>query len=495
MKPGLIGRLARRAGAASESLTRRQFLKSAAATSAGLMLGGGFAQARTVGSPPHVIIVGAGFSGLSCAYSLRNAGARVTVLEARNRVGGRVLSLTDFIDGRVVEGGAELIGSNHVTWMAYAQHFGLEFRDVTEPESDKAPIVLNGRTYSGAELPSLWDQIEHALSFLNADARKVDLDRPWETPGAAQLDNTSLASAFGAWDLDETARHGALTLMANDDVLWPDRSSYLASLSCIAGGGYEKFWTDSEVFRCRGGNQQMAFKLAGAIGENQIRLNAPIARIRLAGTAAAVDMVDRTSVEGDIVVLTVPPSAWNNFTIEPALPQGYQPSTGPAIKYLSKVSNAFWEKHGLVPGSLTDTPVGETWEATDGQRSSGDEPACFTVFSGGQAAQNCLDFPPEQRTHKFQDQIEAIYPGYSSAVEKTMFMGWPNEKWTQCGYCSPRLGEVTSIYPNLEKGFEDRLFFAGEYTSLLFTGYMEGGLHSGAKLAKKLATTLGLRVE
>jgi monoamine oxidase len=76
-----------------------------------------------------------------------------------------------------------------------------------------------------------------------------------------------------------------------------------------------------------------------------------------------------------------------------------------------------------------------------------------------------------------------------------MFMAWPNEKWTQCGYCAPRLGEVTSIYPNLEKGFEGRLFFAGEYTSLLFTGYMEGGLNSGAKLARKLAISLGLQVE
>ncbi|MDQ6435483.1 FAD-dependent oxidoreductase [Mesorhizobium sp. LHD-90] len=495
MKPGLIGRLARRAGATSDSLTRRQLLKGAAATSAGLMLGGRFAQARTSASAPHVIIVGAGFSGLSCAFKLSNAGAWVTVLEARNRVGGRVLSLTDFMEGRVVEGGAELIGSNHPTWMAYAQHFGLEFRDVTEPESDKAPIVLNGMTYAGEDLESLWEQIDDALSRLNADARKVNLDRPWETPGAEQLDNTSLASAFGAWEMDETARHGALTLMANDDVLWPDRASYLASLSCIAGGGYEKFWTDSEVFRCIGGNQQMAFRLAGAIGEEHIRLGTPITRIRLGGPGAAVDLADGTTVEGDLVVLTVPPSAWNNFAIEPALPRGYQPSTGPAIKYLSKVSSAFWEKRGLVPGSLTDTPVGETWEGTDGQRSSADEPACLTVFSGGQAAQTCLDFPPEQRTQKFQDQIEAIYPGYSSAVEKTMFMGWPNEKWTQCGYCSPRLGEVTSIYPNLEKGFEDRLFFAGEYTSLLFTGYMEGGLHSGAKLAKKLAAMLSLRLE
>ena len=495
MKPGLIGRIARRVGAGRDAVTRRQFLKGAAATGAGLMLGGRFAEAKTGANAPHVIIVGAGFSGLSCAFQLRNAGARVTVLEARNRVGGRVLSLKDFIEGRVIEGGAELIGSNHPTWMAYAKHFGLEFRDVSEPDHDKAPIVLDGRTYSGRELAALWDQIDDALALLNADARKVDLNRPWETPGAAELDHTSLAAAFAAWDLEKTARQGALTLMSNDDVLWPERSSYLASLCCVAGGGYEDFWTESEVFRCIGGNQQMAFKLAEAVGADNIKLGAPVMRIGLAGSGAVVDVADGSSVEGDVVVLTVPPSAWNNFAIDPELPQGYQPSTGPAIKYLSKVSGPFWEKSGVVPGSLTDTPVGETWDATDGQRSSSDDPACLTVFSGGQAAQDCLDFPPEQRDKNIQAQLEAIYPGYSSAVEKTMFMGWPNEKWTQCGYCAPTVGQVTSIYPNLDKGFGDRLYFAGEYTSLLFTGFMEGGLHSGAKTARKLAALLSLSAD
>jgi len=482
-------------GAVPHAVSRRQFLKGAGATGAGLMLGGRFAHARIGASAPHVIIVGAGFSGLSCAFKLHNAGARVTVLEARNRVGGRVLSLKDFIEGRVVEGGAELIGSNHPTWMTYAQHFGLEFRDVSEPESDKTPIVLNDVTYSGPDLKALWERIDDALSLLNADARKVNLERPWETPGAVELDNTSLASAFGIWDLDETARHGALTLLSNDDVLWPDRASYLACLSCVAGGGYEKFWTESEVFRCIGGNQQMAFKLAGAVGEENIRLSAPVTRIRLGGTGSAVDMADGTTVEGDIVVLTVPPSAWNNFTIDPGLPQGYQPSTGPAVKYLSKVSGPFWEKSGLMPGSLTDTPVGETWEGTDGQGQHADDPACLTVFSGGQAAQDCLDFAPGERDQKLQDQLEAIYPGYASAVSKTLFVSWPTDKWTQCGYCSPRLGEVTSIYANLDRGFEDRLFFAGEYTSLLFTGFMEGGLSSGAKLANKLAASFSLSVE
>ncbi|WP_026319065.1 flavin monoamine oxidase family protein [Amorphus coralli] len=448
--------------------------------------------ARAAGAAPHVIVIGAGFAGLSCAFQLLQAGARVTVLEARNRVGGRVLSLDGFIEGRVVEGGAELIGSNHPNWMAYSELFGLEFRDVTELEEEAAPILLNGRRYEGADLVSLWDRLQQTLDRMNADARTVTLDAPWKTPNAARLDSTSVASAFASWPVDDAARHAALTLLANDNASWPERDSYLGAISAIAGGGHERFWLDSEVYRCIGGNQTLAFKLAEAIGQDRVHLGAPVARIRLTGSGAAVDRADGQTVEGDAVVLTVPPSAWETFETDPVLPAGVQPTTGPAVKYLSRVSRPFWRQSGVQPNSLTDTPVGETWEGTDGQGGTVEQPACLSVFSGGQAAQDCLDFEPASRDEEMKAYLEAIYPGYSAHVERTMFMGWPNEKWTQCGYSCPAVGEVTSIYPNLEAGFENRLFFAGEYTSLLFTGYMEGALHSGARLARKLAGRFNL---
>jgi monoamine oxidase len=71
----------------------------------------------------RVIVVGAGFSGLTAAFELSQAGYDVTVVEARNRVGGRVVSMGDLVPGKIVEGGGELIGSNHPTWVAYAKRF------------------------------------------------------------------------------------------------------------------------------------------------------------------------------------------------------------------------------------------------------------------------------------------------------------------------------------------------------------------------------------
>lgn len=454
------------------------------------MLGG--RSSAGVTAKPRILVIGAGFGGLSCGYQLRQAGADVRILEARNRVGGRVLSLDKFIPGRIVEGGAELIGSNHPTWMAYGELFGLEFRDVTSSHDDASPILLRGKRYSGEELEELWEGLDRTLQLMNADARQVNLERPWESAHASKWDATNLSQAAAQWDVEDRLRHAALTVLANDYATWPERASYLACLSAIAGGGFEEFWTESEVYRCVGGNQTLAFKLAESIGSDRIDLNTPVTRIQMSGAGVTVQTASGETHEADLVVMTAPPSVWDLFQIEPGLPAGYRPSTGPAIKYLAKVDRPFWRDSGLHPDSLTDTPVGCTWEGTDAQPQNGKDPACLTVFSGGQAAQDCLDVPADEREAFFRKQIGAIYPGFGAHFEEGMFMGWPNEKWTQCGYSAPSIGEVTSVYPRLDKGFEDRLFFAGEYTSLLFTGYMEGGLHSGAVLAKRLARNLNL---
>lgn len=490
MRATQVSRIARSVGASPDGLTRRRFVEMALATGAALMLPeAAFGKAGS--KKPRVLVIGAGFAGLSCAWQLKRAGAEVTVLESRSRFGGRVLTLDNFIDNALVEAGAELIGSNHPTWMQYAKRFGLRMRDVTEDEDAEAPIILDGRRIAGPELDNLWEELYGALSLMNADARKVDLREPWSGEAAENLDHTSLAAAAAGWDVSETVRHAALTLLANDNAMRPDRTSYLGTLTAIAGGGYERFWTESEVYRCAEGNQTLAFKLAEAIGGG-IQLGCAVEEIQLrSGSASAKDTKGNLH-EADCIVLTVPPPAWRNFKVDPPIPAGYAPSAGPAVKYLSKVSSAFWEDAGMAPDSLTDTAIGLTWDGTDGQRKDGSGPACLMVFSGGKAAEQCLGFSPAGRSKEFSKRLEEIYPGYNEAFEKGIFMGWPEEKWTRCGYASPALGEVTAIYPKFETPLHDRLYFAGEYTSLDFTGFMEGALKTGATTAGKIAKSLNL---
>ncbi len=105
-----------------QSISRRNLLKLGLAASAGLLSANnqGLARPSSKAVRPRVLIVGAGFSGLSCAYELANAGYEVKVLEARRRVGGRVLSLKNLIPQKNVEGGGELLGLNHPHVLAYA---------------------------------------------------------------------------------------------------------------------------------------------------------------------------------------------------------------------------------------------------------------------------------------------------------------------------------------------------------------------------------------
>jgi monoamine oxidase len=477
-------------GAAPSGISRRRFLQASLAAGVALMLPQRQPASAQAGSRPRVVVIGAGFAGLSCAYQLKRAGADVQLLEARNRVGGRVFTLDSFLPGKVIEAGGELIGGNHPTWMAYAKEFGLALRDVSDDYT--SPLLIAGKTYSGKSAERLWEQLDKALALMNADARPVDLQRPWLTPQAAQLDRRSLAQVAEAWPVEPHVRAATLALLSNDNVLEPAQASYLALLCNIAGGGMEAYWSESEIYRCASGNQALAFKLAAAIGNDRIQLRTPVERVQLQADGVRVTTARGQRLDADAVVITAPPATWDYLGIEPRLGADWKPYAGPAIKYLSHVNKPFWLNQGSGPDALSDTPVGEFWEASDGQRTRPSDPACLTVFSGGEAASRCLQVHRGQRDQQMTRWIEAIYPGYARHAGRRLFMGWPEDPWTRCGYTSPTLGQVTSLYPRLDAGVQDRLFFAGEYTSLLFTGYMEGGLHSGASLAKRLAARWNL---
>lgn len=487
MKPTAIARLMREAGAAPDAMTRRRFLQATLGAGAALMLPKRRSASALAGQRPKVVIIGAGFSGLSCAYQLQRAGADVQVLEGRNRVGGRVFSRKDFVPGKVVEAGAELIGGNHPTWMAYAKAFGLSMRDVSDADDPVSPLLIGGQLIKGRAAVDLFGEIDQALALMNAEARRINLEQPWLTPQAEQLDHRSLSAVADQWPVSPQVRTALLALLSSDNVLDPASASYLGILSTIAGGGIEAFWSESEIYRCSSGNQSLAIKLAEAIGAERIQLRTPLQSLQLSSRGVRISTAQGQQLEADAVVLTAPPPTWGRFTIQPALPNDLKPHTGPAIKYLTAVNGSFWKEDGLGPNALTDTPVAEFWEATDGQRRHDDEPACLTVFSGGKAARDCLAVAPKDRDRQMGAWIEAIYPSYGRSATRRLFMGWPEDPWSRCGYSSPTLGQVTSIYSRLEAGVQDRLFFAGEYTSLLFSGFMEGGLHSGAQLAGRLA--------
>ena len=470
---------------------RRQFLKATLAASAGLLLSNEFGLAQA-GRGKHVVVVGGGFAGLACAHELKSAGYAVTVVEARNRVGGRVLSFKDLVQGKNVEGGAELIGSNHPTWVAYQEKFGLEFIDVTEEEDFSMPVYLGGKLLSDEEVETIYEEMEAAMNLLNPQAEKIDAEEPWKSPEAERLDKLPFSEWIKHLECGDLSRQAIDIQNASDNAVANDKASHLGMLAAIKGGGLDKYWTESEVYRCSGGNQQLAQRLAEMIGADNIILGLPVKQISTVGDKAVVTCADSRTIEADDVILAAPPTTWSKIRFNPELPARLATQMGTAVKYLAAVKNRYWRANMQMPDALTETFISQVWEGTDNQdKENADAPACQIGFSGGPQAEDCLNLPSGERDARYTAQMAKLFTGYKEAFVKSRFMDWPKEPWALAGYSFPAPGQITALGPTFYKGL-GRLHFAGEHTCYKFVGYMEGGLNSGASLARRIARRDGV---
>ncbi len=460
-------------------------LKAAFAATANHLLSDAVTAPRRANGP-RVLVIGGGFAGLAAAHELSSVGYRVSVLEARDRLGGRVQTFTDLVPGKVVEGGGELTGPNQPTWMAFGRRFRLTFYPV--PWGDQAwesPIVLGGRRLTAKQSRTLWIELEQAHQLFNADARKInDAEQPWNTRNAVALDRLSLAGWIQGLALSPLCKRAfALQFQTVNGVhcAW---QSYLGNLAMIKGGGVERFWTETDTLKVKGGNQQLAQRLADAVGKAKIRLNSPVTAVTVNDRRVKVRLTDGTQLEGDEVILAVPPSVWDRIAFDPPLPADLRPQMTPQTKFLAAVRSRFWLAAQQTGYGMMEGPVGITWEATIAQ--GGDRGACLSVVSGGSSAHICQGWSAEERERRYLRELDQLYPGIRRHYARGRFMNWNNELWTGGGISFPAPGEVTTVGRTLRNG-RGRLHFAGEHACPGFVGYMEGALNSGVSLARRLA--------
>lgn len=488
MSTSLFARLKRRYAPTSLD-SRRQFLASISALGAASLLSNQLSGAAQT-NQKRIVVVGAGFAGLACAYELLAAGYQVRVFEARTQVGGRVRSFSDFIPNKNVEGGAELIGENHPTWWAYKEKFGLEFLELSEDAELDMPIYLQGQLLDYDAGAELYESMEKAFSQLNRLAQPINADEPWKSPGAAELDARTVADWISKCNADDLVKKLAVVQMSSDNGVSGDRASLLGLLTAIKGGGIQDYWDKTETHRCRGGNQQLAKKLAETLGDDRMSLNMPVKSIDFGGATCLVTSADGRMIECDDVVLAAPPSTWSKISFSPGIPDFLKPQMGTALKYLTAVKERFWLNDELSQYSMTDGPISQTWELTDAQP---DEPktAGLIAFSGGPAAQACLNFKKEEREARYAAEFQKVYSGFSDNYISSRMMDWPNDPWTLGGYSFPAPGQIMQLGPILHDGLK-RLHFCGEHTCYKFVGFMEGALNSGVSLANRLAQRDGL---
>ncbi|TVQ94049.1 MAG: FAD-dependent oxidoreductase [Deltaproteobacteria bacterium] len=482
MSRPILTRLLRRiAEDAPTSAERRAFLKGSVALGASMLVSSrSWAASPTKG---RVLILGGGLAGLSAAFECRAAGLDAQVFEARSRVGGRVLSIAG--DGQHHEAGAELIGTNHPRWLAYAEQLDLSLSPLTDHDGDEV-VILDGKQLSKREVQQLWRRLNRPIRRLTKLAREVPATTPWRAEGAASLDLQNVH----AYLMDRGGHpEGAafLSMLFGSDAAVPSEAqSLLGLLACIQGGGGERFWTESEALRCAGGNQSLAQKLAEKLGD-RVSLRRPVRAVRWGASPPQIELEDGTTHEGDAIVLAVPPTVWGAMTFDPPLPPELRPSMGPAVKHLTRLRRAVWDDTQRSPAAYADGVVSLTWDGTEGQAG---EKRWLVAFSGAGQADRGLALSDEARETRYTEELEGIFPGFREVAEERRYYDWPRDPLTLAGYSCPGVGEVTTIQRTLHEGLFP-LLFAGEHCSTAFPGYMEGALESGVRTARALVAKLG----
>ncbi len=444
--------------------------------------------ARSVG------VIGAGLAGLSAAYELRKRGYSVTILEASDRPGGRTWTKHHVVKHHPMDGGAELIGSNHPLWLSYADVFRLGFSDVLEYK--RSPIVLGKTRLTSHAGKRLLGQMDKAFDYISALAKTiVDPFAPWTDPQAATFDQENVYDFVNRKRWPRQCKEAVLQQLESDNGVSAKNQSLLALLSMVKGGGMERYWLDTEVYRCKRGTQALSIAFTFALDGMKKRdekppivYNNPVTKIDASGAKVKVETSNGTSHEFHDLVLAIPPSAW--ATIPNWLPETLglfvagPPQMGKNVKSLLAFRRRFWKKQRLGPSSTLNNSVDQTWETTEAHS----RPEFGLVgFSGAQHADTLSKLPNAAAVQaSVVADLQDIYKKTGTELTNFEFMNWPKEPWALASYSFPDCGDITRWGQKFSDGYHGKLHFVGEHTCYAFTGYMEGALQSGYRLARKL---------
>jgi monoamine oxidase len=379
-----------------------------------------------------VVIVGAGFAGLAAADELARAGAEVVVLEARDRVGGRVHSV-DFA-GAVVERGAEWILPGHTTVEQLARRFGLTLAVKGAKYGDREP--RGGEPVTREEL-------------LAAAGRIGQLDPSGDGSIARRLRELDLRPAVYealVARIDISAGHPA------DDI----EGTGLAESGASFG--------DFDCHTVAGGNQRIALALADGL---DVRLDEPVRRIAWSETGARVNEID-----ADAVVIAVPASVTSEIEFDPPLPDAKRKALQ-AVVY-GQVAKLFVPLRSPAPPSATMHVPGRFWCYTQ-LGPDGQPLPVLASFTGTTAAIEQLD--PARWAAALRD----LRPDLDLDTAQTLHVTWHDDPWARGGY------SARSIASRMDDDELQRplgcLSFAGEHTAGDWHGLMEGALRSGLRAA------------
>lgn len=425
-----------------------------------------------------VLVVGAGLAGLSAARDLEAGGATVTVLEARDRVGGRV-DQVQLDDGRVVQLGGEVVGNGHTAYLGLVEELGLtlvpsyvaEPGEITRQTPDSLDVGDWPSWFTPADIAS-YDDVEGALTRVVSG---IDPRDPFACPDLHRLDQLSV----GAWLREVGATRAVLRLKELAQLGLADGSIERTSLFAYArkiavGGGSGSYdFEEWENQRVAEGSATVALRMADDLAD--VRLSTPVASIAIS-QGAVVTACSGEVFEAEAVVIAVPAGPARDLSIagvsDERLRSLRRQRHAWAAKFVAAYDTPFWRETGQNALSESEGVLGSTWPQREGILSALVPPERYAAFASTDAG---------TRTREALEQIAAMYgPSATSPIE-TWTRLWGTDPWTQGYVTSWWPGDVEAVGP-LHGTHEPPFYVCG--SDQWVAGYMEGAVRTGRAAAR-----------
>ncbi|MDI6100271.1 NAD(P)/FAD-dependent oxidoreductase [Actinoplanes sp. NEAU-A12] len=443
-----------------------------------------------------VVVVGAGVTGLTAATRLHAAGRTVMVIEARDRVGGRLL--TEDVEGVRLEVGGQWVSPDQTALLALIDDLGLEMYPRYRA-GDSVYIGADGvrRTFSGEHFPvsaATTAEMERLTKELDGLAAQMDPLEPWNHPDAEALDRISFAAWLAEQTDDAEARDNIGLYIGPAMLTKPAHSfSALSAVLMAASAGGFSHLVDADFIldrRVVGGLQRVPISLAGRLPEGTVRLGEAVTKVEWSSEGGTVH-TDQGSYRGRNVVMAVPPTLVSRVQYVPALPpvqaqMRQHISFGLVIKLHITYDTPFWRDLGL--SGTAFSPYALVHEAYDNTNEDveGETRGTLVGFVSDVKADRILALSPEARREQVLESLAGYYGEQARHPVHYYESPWVADEWTVGAFgTSFDIGSLTRYGRHLRADVGPLAFASSDIAGLGFQ-HVDGAIRMGEAVAARL---------